>query len=187
MKYGEGFYVERAGKKVLRDSPYAYPATRGFEYCDGTGDRGDILVEPFTCCYRMPSTGIWYRLTVLGHSLPIIHDNAFDFDYASIDNRILRAMTCDKADYRIRVASLLHDALFSAHLPDFPLHASNVVIREVMEAYSDERLDDELLRMNVFVGVELFGHLHWSRPIEELATYRRLVRAEVMTHENVDP
>lgn len=186
MRYGEGFVVERGGTLVNdRRSPYAYPSTRGFEYADG--DRGDMLVEDFTCIYQKPGTTETYRITVVGNAHPLIRENSFDFDFASIDFRALRALSCDKADYRIRTASLLHDILFCVHDPAFPLHDTNVLLREVIEAYSgsidsngyqSHSVTDAILREKVYASVVLFGKRYWDKTDDELLTYRRLFKIE---------
>ncbi len=182
MRYGDGFWVVRDGRRLPRRSaPFCYPSTRGFEYDDGTGDRGDYLLEPFTVDYVPPSqaNGTAYRMTVAGNPNPVLHDNSFDFDFASIP-RVLRWAACDKADYRIRVGSLFHDILFCAHHPLFPLDETNLLLREIMEAYSDEKFDDWQLRQKVYSAVRAGGPFVWKKTENELATYRRLFTLDVV-------
>lgn len=179
MRYGDGVVVLLDGVPVYdRKSPYAFPATRGFQYPDGA--YGDFLLENFTIKYTNPRTHKTYIITVLGNSNPRI-GTAFDFDFASIDARLFRALTCDKADYRIRVASLFHDILFCVHDPAFPLKQTNLLLYDIMSAYSDGSIADAWLRDKVFSAVEVGGWKYWPKTVAELNTYRSMFKCEELT------
>jgi len=135
MKYGQGFWCVEKGVRLARRT---YPRTVGFEY--GDGDRGELLLADWCFDYVPPGMKEALRVTIMGNPEPVPHVNAFDFDWASIP-RALRWMACDKADYRIRAASLAHDMLFCAHLPEMGLGFANRLLYEIMEAYGRDEED----------------------------------------------
>ena len=196
MKYGEGFWCVKEGVRLPRR---IYPATRGFEYLDGTGDCGEFLLEDWCFDYVAPGSREALRMTIAGNLRPVLHRNSFDFDWASIP-RPARAITCDKADYRIRAGCLPHDMGFCVQevLPGLDRTWWNTLLFEIMEAYSvtwDETkagsfksrlrmkaryLEDRALRNGVLAGVTLGGPFVWGKTPEEIAVYRRLFKVERM-------
>ena len=197
MKYGDGFWVVDPDSGLRFNSRFdAYPETRGFEYADGTGDKGEFLLQTFCADYTDPETGLVYRIRITGCRRPLLFVNAFDFDWASIPALFRGLLTCDKADYRIRVASLLHDAGFCVKevLPGLDLVWWNRLLEEVMEAYSADVVQENLsldswrdrikfrvraardwmLRMKVAAGVAIGGWWVWRKPHDE-TTYRDLI------------
>lgn len=192
MKYGEGFWCVQGGERLPQRT---YPSTRGFEYLDGTGDCGEFLLEPWCFDYTPPGQSDTLRFTIAGSLSPILHQNAFDFDWASIP-KPCRAMTCDKADYRIRAACLPHDIGFCVHefWPGFDMKFWNQMLFEIMEAYSvtqdDVRaavgrkakakmqaryLGDRALRNAVLAGVTVGGPFVWKKTPEEIALYSKFL------------
>lgn len=188
MKYGRGFWVVRNGARLADpSSPYAYPATRGFRYADG--DAGEFLTEPFTLDYVPPGSycetrGVALRMTFAGHAEPILHRNAFDFDFASVP-KVFRSVTLDKADHRIRVPSLGHDMGYCVHSirPETDKRFWDTFLVEVMEAYCLDasayaRARDAALRRAVHAAVVAGGPFCWSKPAAEIETYRKLFKIE---------
>lgn len=201
MKYGRGFWVVDASTGARIQSRIdTYPETRGFEYCDGTGDKGEFLLRDFCCDYVDPESGVCYRIRIRGSRSPVLGMNAFDFDWASIP-KVCRAITCDKADYRVRVPSLLHDSGFCVKelLPGLDLRWWNRLLSEVMEAYSADAAQENIaldtawakikfaaraaidcwLRAKVAAGVFVGGWWVWRRP-HDVDTYRGLVSIEIV-------
>ena len=81
MKYGDGFWVVDPDSGLRFNSRFdAYPETRGFEYADGTGDKGDFLLQTFCADYTDPETGLVYRIRITGCRRPLLFVNAFDFE-----------------------------------------------------------------------------------------------------------
>lgn len=197
VKYGQGFWAVCDGRRVEdRSSPDAYPRTVGFEYADGTGDRGELLLRDFTVDYVPPN---WcgnraLRMTVRGNPWPLLRRNAFDFDWASIPAPLRGPLTCDKADHRLRPGALFHDAGFCVHevLPFMTLAWWNEFLVEAVEAYCDtgrrpgespvahaSRLaHDAYLRAAVGAGVTVGGPFYWKKTPEDVAFYRTLFHVE---------
>lgn len=180
MKYGNGFWVVRDGERVRdRFGPDAYPRTVGFEYGDGTGDRGELLLRDFCVDYLPPGWSNPLRMTVLGNPEPVLRRNAFDFDWASVP-ALFRGCVCDKADYRVRVASLFHDIGFCVHdvLPGLGIGFWNTMLVEVTEAYCDGRGRDWWLRRELAAGVAAGGPFCWGKTEGELELYRGMFKVE---------
>lgn len=198
MKYGIDFFVlDAAGRRVL-ERAHAYPRTQGFEYCDGTGDKAELLVGAFAVEFRVPGTDDWLRMTIAGDPVPVLHKNAFDFDWASIP-KMCRWFTCDKADYRVRPGSVVHDMGFCVHeiWPMFTMSFWNNLLFEIMEAYSvswDEvsaakgvwakakaaaqYAADKTLRYAVLAGVTVGGPFVWKKSRADRDMYRGMIRVE---------
>ena len=205
MKYGQGFWCVKDGVRLVER---VYPDTRGFEYRDGTGDCGEWLIAPWCFDYTIPGTDTTLRLTIIGNPAPVLHENAFDFDWASIP-KLCRTLTCDKADYRVRAGSLPHDIGFCVHdiWPGFDMKFWNRMLFEIMEAYSVTREDvdaavakadgvlakakarivwnarylaDLRLRNLVLAGVTVGGPFAWPKSDREIETYRRMLTVEVV-------
>ena len=116
---------------------------------------------------------------------------------------MFRSIVCDKADYRIRVASLFHDMGYCVQeiWPALDRRFWDRLIFEVMEAYSvsrddveaavkaaDGRLEkdkvrakmearylaDRCLRNEVYAGVRVGGGFAWKKPQAEVEMYRNL-------------
>lgn len=192
MKYGQGFWC------VLPDGTRSktriYPVTRGFDYNDGTGDRGEWLLEDFVVDYLPPGWENAIRMTFR---------NGFDFDWASIPTRLGRFLACDKADHRIRVASLGHDMGFCVHdvwVGIMTLSFWNEFLEQVMEAYCGDdpgvvlppksiwqktkdkaqEASDWALRKKVRAAVATGGPFCWKKTPEELEKYRALFDANIV-------
>lgn len=200
MLYGKGFWcVENGVRLPVR----TYPDTRGFEYAsvdpaDKTGDRGEWLIRNWCFDYVPPGEADALRFTIMGNLKPVLHENAFDFDWASIP-KLARTITCDKADYRIRAACLPHDMGFCVHefWPGFDIKFWNRMIFEIMEAYSVSQEDvdkavgfkakakmkarylaDKALRYEVLAGVTMGGSFAWPKTPEEITMYSKLLKVE---------
>jgi len=169
MKYGEGLWVVRGDMRVqFRDE--AYPKTMGFEYNDGTGDVGELLLEDFTIDYVPPGASSALRMTIAGDPSHKIHENSFDFDFASIP-WLFRMSVCDKADHRIRVGSLFHDMLHCTHT--FSRKFTDRMLVEINEAYGMGWYKNK----KIYAGVRVGGGGPWnSHSDEEIAMYRKLFR-----------
>lgn len=197
MIYGDGFWVVRDGKRLHdRFCEGAYPKTVGFEYQDGTPDRGEFLVENFTIDYVPPgwTNGMALRMTIRGNPNPILHEETFDFDWASIPQILRGPLTCDKADHRIRVGALFHDMGYCVHevLPFMTIGWWNELLEEAMEAYceprryskesllaySARRSRDTALRKEVRAGVAVGGPFCWKKSTEDVEYYRGLFHVE---------
>lgn len=203
MIYGAGFWCVEDGVRLDRRT---YPSTRGFEYGavdpdDKTGDCGEWLLKPWCFDYTVPGTDVTLRFTIAGNPMPVLHENAFDFDWASIP-RLLRAFTCDKADYRIRAGCLPHDMGFCVHeyWPGMDRRFWNRMLFEIMEAYSmtweevqaasrwkrkavmlKRYLCDRALRNAVLAGVTVGGPFVWRKTPEQIALYSRMLKIEQVT------
>ena len=202
MKYGEGFWCvdPLTGERLAQRT---YPSTRGFEYAavdpsDTTGDCGDFLIEPWCFDYTPPGQTDTLRFTIAGSHSPILHETAFDFDWASIP-KMCRSFTCDKADYRIRAACLPHDIGFCVHefWPGFTMKFWNRMLFEIMEAYSVTMDDvraakgpaakekmiarytaDRTLRNAVLAGVTVGGPFAWPKTDVEIAMYSKMLTVD---------
>lgn len=200
MEYGRTFWcVENGGRLPAR----VYPRAMGFEYSavdpsDTTGDCGAFLLRDFTIDCILPGETEAIRMTLLGSHQPKLHENSFDWDFASIP-KAFRSLTCDKADPRIQVASLFHDIGFCVHefWPGFDIRFWNRMIFEIMEAYSVTQddvksavgwkakakmraryLEDLCLRDAVYAGVTVGGPFAWKKTAEEIAMYSKMLRVE---------
>ena len=172
MKYGDGFWVVEKGVRLpFRD----FPSTKGFEYADGSGDWGELLLNDFTVDYLPPGMRNPLRMTIAGSSAPVLHVNSFDFDFASIP-KVFRTMVCDKADHRIRVGSLFHDMGYCVHeaMPFMDKAFWDTMLVEIAEAYGMPWST----RQEVWLGVKAGGWAAWPKSPEEMAVYRKLFSVE---------
>jgi hypothetical protein len=202
MKYGydgeKGYWCVRNGVRL--PAPIL-PATEGLAYNDGTGECCDMLLKDWCVDIKLKGWDCWIRFTIKGNINPVLHQNSFDFDFASRPNWT-RAISCDKADYRVRAASLLHDILFCVLLEEFGLDVANQLLNEIMEVYYRElapetgnwlnrqrikaanalrRADDVKLRMIVYSGVKIGARFCWGKKTpEEIAMYRKMISVEVI-------
>lgn len=202
MLYSKGFWCVEDGVRLPMRT---YPSTRGFEYgaldpADTTGDCGEFLLRNWCFDYTVPGTQTTLRITIKGHPCPILRKNAFDFDWASIP-RLLRGLTCDKADYRVRAGCLPHDIGFCVHefWPDMGLAFWNRMLVEIMEAYSvtweevgaasgvkakakmlARYLGDKTLRNAVWLAVTVGGPFVWRKTPEEIAIYEKMLHVEIV-------
>ena len=200
MRYGEGYWNVENGVRLAERT---YPSTRGFEYravdpADTTGDCGEWLTKNWCFDYVPPGTSEALRFTIMGNDKPALHENAFDFDWASIPALLRGPLTCDKADYRIRAGCLPHDIGFCVHefWPEFTREFWNRMLFETMEAYSvtmDEvnaapankrqlmlarYMRDKALRYKVLAGVTVGGPFAWKKTPEEIAMYSKMLKVE---------
>lgn len=188
MKYGQGFWCILPDG--TRSKTRVYPQTRGMEYNDGTGERAEWLTEDFVVDYVPPGWTTAIRMTFR---------KGFDFDWASIPTRFGRFVACDKADYRIRAASLGHDMGFCVHevWPCMTLSFWNTFLEEVMEAYSGDDPGvilpkkslwqktkdaaqvsaDWALRKKVRLAVATGGPFCWKKSEADIEKYRKLFDA----------
>lgn len=183
MRYGENFWC--VGKDGTRLEKRVYPKTVGFEYAavdptDRTGDRGEFLLEPFAIDYVPPGETDALRMCIFGDPDPKLHENSFDWDWASIP-RMFRSIVCDKADHRIRVASLFHDMGYCVQdiWPGLDRAFWDRLIFEVMEAYSAAPgepgyCSDRVLRNEVLAGVMVGGGFAWKKPQTDVEMYRKM-------------
>ena len=174
MNYGDGFWCVRYGDRL---SVPVYPRLEGFEYNDGTGDKGEWLLEDFTVDYRPPglpaSDPAVLRMTVKA---------SFDYDGASIP-RAARSFVGDKLAHDIRVAALFHDIGYCVH--DLPASAGfaadrawwDDLIAQIIEAYGGTLAK----RCAVKAAVKQFGWCAWPKSEADLAKYRKLFSVEKVT------
>ena len=176
MKYGQGFWVVKAGVRQ-RDREMSYPDLRPFEYGDGTGDCGWLLLSDFTVDYARPGdkSGLAWRITIKGDPDPAPYINAFDYDGASIPG-CLRALARDKMDHRWIVAALLHDLGYCVHeyKTGFQKADWDELLQEVGEAYGDSSFSAAKYKLAVTLG----GWAAWPKTTAETQRYRNLVKIE---------
>lgn len=198
MIYGKDFFC--LGADGQRLAKRTYPRTEGFEYADGTGDCGEMLLRTFAIELVLPD-GTWVRMRIRGDDAPKLHENSFDFDWASLPAITRSALTCDKADYRIRTGSLFHDMGFCVKefWPGFTMAFWNNILFGIMEAYSvswDEVTGveglkakaamlyrynrDKALRWKVWAGVSVGGPFVWckAKDPEMVEAYRSMFSVE---------
>lgn len=179
MKYGHGFWTV---ENSVRTRERAYPDLRPFEYNDGTGDTGWFLLRPFTFDYVAPGdrSGTAWRVIVAGDPNPVLRQNAFDFDGASVPPwKLIRPLVRDKMDLRFLVAALGHDLghCIHEHVTGFTRADWNRFLSEVAEAYGASAYD----RAKYKLAVDAAGWAVYHKTAEELSTYRRLVKIERVT------
>ena len=178
MKYGQGFWVVVAGRRLKTLDPVlGYPGLNPFEYADGSGDVGWLHTRDFTVDYVKPgdNSGSAWRITLAGDLNPVQYLNSFDFDGASRPEAT-KAITRDKMDHRWIVAADLHDLGYCIHewKTGFTKADWDTLLSEVAEAYGENAYE----RAKYWAAVTLGGWACWPKTAEETERYRNLCSFE---------
>jgi hypothetical protein len=158
VRYGVDFWCIDADTGERLPAP-VWPLLQAFRYQDGS--RGFWLRRDYTVEFIW--RGILWRFTIKA---------GYDTDGAS-KPRITWALIGDPLRLEVQIAALVHDILFTAHHPAFPLALTNLLFREIIQATDG----NWAYRNACFKAVQVGGWLVWPKTDEQLAKYRPMLVA----------
>lgn len=173
MRYLDGFACVN-NETGLIEAERKYPYLVGFEYTDGTGLRGEFLLQDFHVRYRPEGSKVVYDMTIKGNVRPCF-ENSFDFDGASCPS-VLRILFYDKLAHQVRVAALFHDMGYCVHdvLPDMNKAFYDRMFYDMCLVYGA----DVTKAANGYAAIRSAGFVFWSKTEEEIKRYRNLFIVE---------